>query len=71
MGLVPCRVDEEILRYCGDNCGYAYPSEGDIWGYNTGTFAITAEDNTVHRTIMPRLYAAFISMTLLVNSGTV
>lgn len=36
-----------------------------------GTFAITAEDNAVHRAIVPRLCAAFTRTTLLVDGGTV
>ncbi|CAJ2508685.1 Uu.00g137110.m01.CDS01, partial [Anthostomella pinea] len=53
--MVVCRVTDNILYYDGDNRGHARPNEADIWGCNTGPFAILEEDNAVHRAMVPIL----------------
>lgn len=70
MGSVTCRVGQDGLLSCGgDNRGYARPSASDIWSCSTGPFAILADDNAVHRSVVPRLCAAFTRSTLLIEGG--
>lgn len=70
MGSVTCRVGQDGLLSCdGDNRSYARPSASDIWSCSTGPFAILANDNAVHRSIVPRLCAAFTRSTLLIEGG--
>lgn len=64
-GRVNCRVNGDSLFCDGDNRAYARPSTEDIWGCNTGPFAIQASDNAVHRAVVPRLCAAFNRGTML------
>ena len=68
-GHVNCRVKNGRLVCNGDNRGYNKPTAGDIFGCNSGPFAIQAGDNDVHRAIVPRLCAAFTRTTLLVEGG--
>ncbi|KAI1080375.1 glycoside hydrolase family 64 protein [Whalleya microplaca] len=83
-GKVTCQVDGDQLKCDGDNRGYPKPTVADIWGCNSGPFAIlndkmvhsTAfgiqdDDNDVHRAIVPRLCAAFTRSTLLIDGGDV
>ena len=70
-GDVTCTVTDGTLNCEGDNRGYAQPSAGDIFGCNSGPFAIEASDNDVHRAVVPRLCAAFDRTTLLVSGGNV
>ncbi|RYP49335.1 hypothetical protein DL768_004960 [Monosporascus sp. mg162] len=72
-GEVACRVDagSDELRCDGDNRGYPRPTVLDIWGCNSGPFAISAEDNAVHVAVVPRLCAAFHRTTLLAEGGNV
>lgn len=68
-GPVSCQVSGEELVCNGDNRGYAKPSADDIWGCNTGPFAILGDDNTIHKAVVPRLCAAFVRSTLLLDGG--
>ncbi|KAI1385842.1 uncharacterized protein F4822DRAFT_414289 [Hypoxylon trugodes] len=70
-GNVACRVNGDQLECDGDNRGYPKPTVIDIWGCNSGPFAIEDPDNDVHRAVVPRLCAAFYRTTLLVDGGNV
>jgi hypothetical protein len=71
-GEVTCTTGGSDTLTCGsDNRGYAQPSAGDIFGCNTGPFAIQSGDNTVHYAVVPRLCAAFNRGTLLLSGGDV
>ncbi|KAI5367218.1 Putative beta-1,3-glucanase, Osmotin/thaumatin-like superfamily, glucan endo-1,3-beta-glucosidase [Septoria linicola] len=64
-GRVNCRVNGDFLSCDGDNRAYAKPSTADIFGCNSGPFAIQGSDNGVHRAVVPRLCAAFNRGTML------
>ncbi|KAF4119310.1 hydrolase [Geosmithia morbida] len=68
-GTVTCRVDGDELRCDGDNRGYVKPTAVDIWGCNSGPFAIIDGDNDVHKAVVPRLCAAFVRATLTIDGG--
>jgi hypothetical protein len=69
-GNVTCRVLDDDQFHCdGDNRGYPKPSAADIFGCNSGPFAIMKGDNAVHYAIVPRLCAAFNRATLLLPGG--
>ncbi|KAI0382544.1 glycoside hydrolase family 64 protein [Hypomontagnella monticulosa] len=70
-GNVACRVNGNQLTCNGDNRGYPKPTIIDIWGCNSGPFAIQGSDNDVHRAVVPRLCAAFYRSTLLLSGGNV
>lgn len=70
-GNVKCRVESGKLQCDGDNRGYSKPSADDIWGCNSGPFAIKAGDNDIHKAVVPRLCAAFVRSTLLIPGGDV
>ena len=70
-GDVNCTVSGGTLNCDGDNRGYAQPVAADIWGCNSGPFAIESGDNAVHYAVVPRLCAAFNRATLLLNGGNV
>ena len=71
-GVVQCRIDDDDQLCCeGDNRGYARPRASDIWSCSTGPFAIRAEDNAIHRAVVPRLCAAFSRSTLLIDGGAI
>ncbi|KAH6969340.1 hypothetical protein DER45DRAFT_622002 [Fusarium avenaceum] len=70
-GEVKCRVNGDQLTCDGDNRGYAKPNTKDIWGCNTGPFTVIEGDNGVHAAVVPRLCAAFVRSTLLVDGGNV
>ncbi|KAI4124730.1 MAG: hypothetical protein LQ347_005616 [Umbilicaria vellea] len=70
-GAVNCRVTGDNLYCDGDNRGYSKPTANDIFGCNSGPFAIQGSDNDVHRAVVPRLCAAFNRATLLVGGGNV
>ncbi|TGJ84606.1 hypothetical protein E0Z10_g4148 [Xylaria hypoxylon] len=70
-GEVACRVTDNQLTCNGDNRGYPKPIIGDIYGCNTGPFAIIDGDNDVHKAVVPRLCAAFYRSTLLLDGGNV
>lgn len=68
-GQVACTVQNGELTCAGDNRGYAQPTAADIFGCNSGPFAILAGDNDVHQAIVPRLCAAFDRSTLMIDGG--
>ncbi|KAK4629070.1 Glucan endo-1,3-beta-glucosidase [Fulvia fulva] len=68
-GKVACRVSGSTLSCNGDNRVYNKPTAGDIFGCNSGPFAIWGSDNDVHRAVVPRLCAAFNRGTFMVNGG--
>ncbi|KAI2634071.1 glycoside hydrolase family 64 protein [Xylaria nigripes] len=70
-GNVACRVNNNQFTCAGDNRSYPKPTTLDIWGCNTGPFAIAGGDNGIHRAVVPRLCAAFTRSTLLVDGGNV
>ena len=72
-GKVACTVSPStnLLTCAGDNRGYAQPTAADIYGCNSGPFAIMGGDNAVHYAVVPRLCAAFHRSTFLVNGGNV
>ncbi|KAF4466552.1 glucan endo- -beta-glucosidase [Fusarium albosuccineum] len=70
-GKVACRVNGDELTCDGDNRGYAKPNTKDIWGCNSGPFAILEGDNGIHTAVVPRLCAAFVRSTLLLDGGDV
>ncbi|EME46987.1 glycoside hydrolase family 64 protein [Dothistroma septosporum NZE10] len=70
-GNVTCRVTGNTLNCAGDTRGYAKPTNLDIFGCNTGSFAIQAGDNDVHLAVVPRLCAAFNRATLLLPDGNI
>lgn len=70
-GNVSCRTQGNMLKCAGDNRGYAKPNNRDIFGCNTGPFAIQEGDNAVHLAVVPRLCAAFDRATLLLPGGNV
>lgn len=70
-GEVKCRVSGDELACDGDNRGYPKPTVLDIWGCNSGPFAILEGDNDVHKAVVPRLCAAFHRTTLLADGGDV
>lgn len=68
-GNVSCVVSNNELTCDGDSRGYAQPAAVDIFGCNTGPFAILPTDNDVHSAIVPRLCAAFDRSSFLVAGG--
>ncbi|KAJ8129238.1 hypothetical protein O1611_g4395 [Lasiodiplodia mahajangana] len=70
-GNVACRVSGDQLTCAGDNRAYPKPTTADIWGCNSGPFAIIDSDNDIHRAVVPRLCAAFTRSTLLLAGGNV
>ncbi|KAJ5605482.1 hypothetical protein N7510_008263 [Penicillium lagena] len=70
-GLVNCTVSSGTLNCDGDNRGYAQPAASDIFGCNSGPFAIESGDNAVHAAVVPRLCAAFDRSSFLVSGGNI
>jgi len=70
-GNVACRVSGGTMNCGGDNRGYGKPSATDIWGCNGGPFLRQGGDNDVHIAVIPRLCAAFVRSTLLLDGGDV
>ncbi|MCJ1474774.1 hypothetical protein MMC13_003434 [Lambiella insularis] len=69
-GTVACQVQTDGLLHCaGDNRAYQKPTEADIFGCNSGPFAIMLGDNLTHLAVVPRLCAAFHRATLLLDGG--
>lgn len=59
------------LHCDGDNRPYPAPTAEDIFGCNTGPFAILEDDNDVHRAVVPRLCAALNRGTFMIEGGNV
>lgn len=70
-GKVSCQVSGGLMSCTGDSRTYARPLAADIFGCNSGPFAIQASDNDVHRAVVPRLCAAINRATLLLSGGNV
>lgn len=69
-GTVGCQVQSDNLLHCdGDNRGYSKPVASDIFGCNSGPFAIESGDNAIHVAVVPRLCAAFERTTLTMEGG--
>ncbi|KAF5725246.1 glucan endo-1 3-beta-glucosidase [Fusarium mundagurra] len=68
-GHVKCRVSGNELLCEGSDHGFAKPVGKDIWGCNSGPFAISEDNTAVHAAIVPRICAAFVRSTLLLNGG--
>ncbi|GKU11600.1 unnamed protein product, partial [Fusarium langsethiae] len=68
-GRVKCKVSGSQLVCEGSNRGFAKPNAKDILGCDSGPFAIMEGDNPVHTAIVPRLCAAFVRSTLLLEGG--
>lgn len=67
-----CRVSASDSLACdgGDNRGYTRPTSADIYGCNSGPFAIDyTVDNDIHKAVVARLCAAFNRGTLLLDGG--
>jgi hypothetical protein len=64
-GVVNCSVSGDKLICGGDNRAYSKPTTADIFGCNTGPFAIQPNDNLIHLAVVPRLCAAFNRGALL------
>ncbi|KAM0457197.1 hypothetical protein ACHAPV_006837 [Trichoderma viride] len=71
LGEVKCQVTNDTLYCDEDNRGYAKPTASDIWGCNSGPFGLQQGDNPVHVAVIPRLCAAFVRSTLLIQGGDV
>lgn len=71
-GVVNCKADMSSMTIScdGDNRPYSMPSAADIFGCNSGPFAIEAGDNAVHYAVVPRLCAAFNRGTLMIDGGS-
>jgi hypothetical protein len=70
-GRVNCWVQGDTLNCDGDNRGYSRPTARDIWGCDSGPFGKASGDNGVHLAVIPRLCAAFVRSTLLLDGGDV
>lgn len=68
-GRVKCRVSGDQLLCEGSDRGFAKPTGKDIWGCNSGPFAISEGDTPVHAAVVPRICAAFVRSTLLLDGG--
>ena len=69
IGDVKCQVNGELLECEGDNRGYPKPNAADIWGCNSGPFGILEGDNEVHYAVVPRLCAAIVRTTMMIEGG--
>ncbi|KAI3570661.1 hypothetical protein IWW34DRAFT_812263 [Fusarium oxysporum f. sp. albedinis] len=68
-GRVKCRVSGNELLCEGSDRGFTKPTGKDIWGCNSGPFAISEGDTPAHAAIVPRICAAFVRSTLLLDGG--
>jgi hypothetical protein len=68
-GNVTCTTSGEQMSCKDDNRVYNKPSTGDIFGCSTGPFALHDNDNGVHQAVVPRLCAAFVRSTLLLEGS--
>lgn len=72
-GLIPCTVSPatDQLSCTGSSTDMARPTTADIWGCNSGAFAISETDDDVFRAVVPRVCAAFTRSTFFVPGGGV
>jgi hypothetical protein len=68
-GIVKCRIVDHELKCGGHERGLPKPDDKDIWGCNSGPFAISENDSTIHTAIVPRLCAGIVRSTLLLDGG--
>lgn len=68
-GNVNCHVDGDQLNCDGDNRPYDKPTAKDIWGCDSGPFGKIGQENDIHLAVIPRLCAAFVRTTLLMDGG--
>ncbi|KAF4965132.1 hypothetical protein FSARC_7032 [Fusarium sarcochroum] len=68
-GIVRCRVTDHKLK-C-DKCErvFSKPADKDIWGCNSGPFAISKNASAPCVAIVPRLCAGLVRSTLLLDDG--
>ena len=71
VGDILCTAINDELVCDGSSRTYSQPTASDIFTCNTGPFAISSNDNDVHRAIVPRLCAAINRSTLLLDGGNV
>ncbi|KAF3764718.1 family 64 glycoside hydrolase [Cryphonectria parasitica EP155] len=72
--IVSCTVDaatDDALVCTGTAVRMPRPTTADIWGCNSGAFAINATADNAFKAIVPRVCAAFTRSTLLVEGGHV
>ncbi|KAI1263707.1 glycoside hydrolase family 64 protein [Xylariaceae sp. FL1019] len=65
-----CQVVDNQLNCANDNRAFPAPTTADIWGCNSGPFAIIDGDNPTHVANVPRLCAAFERTELLLDGGS-
>ncbi|KAF5240879.1 hypothetical protein FANTH_9400 [Fusarium anthophilum] len=70
-GHVKCRVTGNELLCEGSDHRFAKPEGKDIWGCNSGPFAISEDNSAVHAAVVPRICAAFVRSTLLLDGGNI
>ncbi|KAK2669799.1 Beta-1,3-glucanase, N-terminal, subdomain 2 [Fusarium oxysporum f. sp. vasinfectum] len=68
-GMIKCRIVHHKLKCDGHERGLLKPDDKDIWGCNSGPFAISENDSTIHTAIVPRLCAGLVRSTLLLDGG--
>ncbi|KAM0293132.1 hypothetical protein ACHAPM_011709 [Fusarium culmorum] len=71
LGMIKCRIVNRKLKCAGHEGGLSKPNDEDVWGCNTGPFAISGNDNPIHVAVVPRLCAGFARSTLLLNGGSI
>ncbi|KAJ5387451.1 hypothetical protein N7509_009992 [Penicillium cosmopolitanum] len=69
-GLVNCAVSSGILNCDGDNRGYAQPVASDIFGCNSGSFAIESSDNEIHQALAGNVEPSLDSSSYYTTSPT-
>ena len=69
--MVPCRVQDDGQLHCQDDPKpFPKPTTAEVWGCS-GVFGDDGGENPTHRAIRPRLCAAFVRSTLLLEGGNV
>lgn len=71
LGEIKCQVSNDTMHCDEDNRGYPKPTASDIWSCDSGPFEVQEGDNHVHVAVVPRLCAAFVRSTLLIQGGDV
>lgn len=68
-GLISCAVDAatDELVCAGAAAGMPRPTTADIWGCNSGAFALDSNSDPVLKAVVPRVCAAFTRSTLLLD----
>lgn len=71
--IVSCQVDTTLDALICTNTTVAMPrpTTADVWGCNSGAFAINATADDTFKAIAPRVCAAFTRSTLLVEGGDI